>query len=64
MLLQLRFPNRNFRPTRLNSTGEAGNFPKRDSPLKEILSPLHWQPYETGQLLHCLEKNWNSRHRA
>ena len=64
MLLQFRFPNRNFRPARFDTTGEAVNLPKRGSLLKEILSPLHWQPYEARQLLHCLKKNWNSRHRA
>ena len=61
MLLQLRFPNRNFRPTRFNSMGETGNFTKRYSLLKEILP---YQLLETRQLLHCLKKNWNSRHPA
>ena len=60
-LLQVRIPNRNFRPARLDSTGGAGNFPQRDSLLKEIL-PL--QLLQTWQLVHCPAKNRNSRHRA
>ena len=36
-LLPTWLSNRNFRPTRFNSTGEAGNFTKRYSLLKEIL---------------------------